>query len=76
MITWYLASPRSTWRTWLFAIVYLLAAVTGSAVVPDAIKQLLTSEIRFTIPLTILWLVMLGELTLRRNDRVLMAEVG
>ena len=27
------------------------------------------------IPLTILWLVMLGELTLRRNYRVLVAEV-
>src|SRR5205823_8139615 len=74
-IIWYLASPRSAWRTLLFAIVYVLVAVTGSAVVPDVIKQILSAEIRFTIPLTILWLVMLGELTLRRNYRVLVAEV-
>ncbi len=62
MIIWYLASPRSPWRTTLFAIVYFLVALTGSSLMPDAIKHILAPQLRFSIPLTILWLVMLGEL--------------
>ena len=76
MVIWYLASRRSAWRTALFVILYLLVAVTGSSLVPDAIKHILAPQIRFSIPLTILWLVMLGELALARNDRRPIAEAG
>jgi len=76
MVIWYLASPRAAWRTALFAIVYFLVAVTGSSLVPDAIKQILAPQVRFSIPLTILWLVMLGELALVRHGRSPIAEAG
>jgi hypothetical protein len=76
MVIWYLASPRSTWRTALFAIVYLMVVMIGTEIVPHAITQILVPPIRFSIPLTILWLVMLGELALVRNDRSPMAEAG
>ena len=78
MVIWYLAcpSPRAVWRTALFAIVYFLVAVTGSDLVPDAVKHILVSPTRFSIPLTILWLVMLGELVLARNDRRPIGEAG
>ena len=78
MVIWYLASPppRAAWRTALFAIVYFLVAVSGTEIVPDAIKHILAPQTRFSIPLTILWLVMLGELALVRNDRRPIAEAG
>jgi len=76
MVIWYLASPRSAWRTALFAIVYFLVALTGSSLMPDAIKQITASQIRFSIPLTILWLVMLGELALVRDGGPSIAEAG
>jgi glycosyl transferase family 87 len=84
MIIWYLAwlspssspSPRSPWRTAFFAIVYFLVAVTATELVPDAIKHILVPQTRFSIPLTILWLVMLGELAFVRNDRPPIAEAG
>ncbi len=76
MVIWYLAFPRSAWRTALFAIVYFLVAVSGTELVPDAIKHMLAPETRLALPLTILWLVMLGELALLRNDRRPIAEAG
>ncbi len=76
MVIWYLASPRAVWRTALFAIVYFLVAVSGTDLVPPAVKHILAPETRFSIPLTILWLVLLGELALVRNDRLPMAEAG
>lgn len=76
MVIWYLASPPAWWRTALFVIVYLLAAVTGSSLVPAAIKDILSPQIRFTFPLTILWLVMLGELALVRKERLAVSEAG
>ena len=76
MVIWYLASPRSTWRTALFAIVYCLVVVSGTEIVPHAIKQILVPPIRFSIPLTTLWLGMLGELAVARNDRPPLAEAG
>jgi hypothetical protein len=78
MVIWYLASspPRPAWRTALFAIVYFLVATTGADLMPRAIKHILTSQIRFSIPLTILWLVMLGELAVVRTDRGPIAEAG
>jgi len=76
MVIWYLASPPFAWRTALFVIVYVLVAITGSNIVPDAIKHILASQIRFSIPLTILWLVMLAELAIMRNNRRPIAEVG
>ncbi len=78
MVIWYLASPqpRTAWRTALFAIVYLLVAVSGTDLVPPAVKHILAPQTRFSIPLTIIWLVMLGELALVRNHRPPMAEAG
>ena len=76
MVIWYLASPRHAWRTALFAIVYFLVAVTSTAIVPDAIKSNLASQLRFTIPLTILWLVMVAEFALVRNNTSQIAKAG
>ena len=69
MVIWYLASPRSAWRIWFFAIVYVLVTMSGTDIVPDVIKRILAPQIRFPIPLTILWLVMLGGLALPRDPR-------
>jgi len=74
MVIWYLASPRQAWRTAVFAIIYFLVAVTGSDVVPDAIKSVLPAQLRFSIPLAVLWVVMLGELILTRNERPAVTE--
>jgi hypothetical protein len=78
MVIWYLASPspRAVWRTALFTIVYFLVAVSGTELVPESIKHVLAPQARFSIPLTFLWLVMLGELTLMRNDRPAVTEAG
>jgi hypothetical protein len=78
MVIWYLASPspRSVWRTAFFAIVYFLVTLAGTELVPEAIKHILVPQTRFSIPLTILWLVMLGELVLVRNDRPPIAKAG
>jgi hypothetical protein len=68
-VIWYLASPRTAWRTALFLIVYALVVISGTDITPNAIKELLVDQVRFTIPLTILWLVMLGQLAVRRSPR-------
>ena len=69
MVVWYLASPRSAWRTALFAIVYFLVALTSSSFMPEAIKHIVGPQLRLSIPVTIVWLVMLGELAFVRNNR-------
>jgi hypothetical protein len=74
MVIWYLASPRAAWRTALFAIVYALVSVSGLIIVPGAIKRTLSPELRFSIPLTILWLVMLCELTIIPKERLAISE--
>jgi hypothetical protein len=78
MVIWYLASPspRAVWRIALFTIVYFLVAVSGTELVPRSIKLILAPQARFSIPLTFLWLVMLGELTLTRSDRPAISEAG
>jgi hypothetical protein len=78
MVIWYLASPspRAVWRIVLFTIVYFLVAVSGTELVPRSIKLILAPQARFSIPLTFLWLVMLGELTLTRSDRPAISEAG
>lgn len=76
MVIWYLTVPRSTWRTALFAIIYFLVAVSGSDLVPDSIKRMLPVPVRFPIPLTVLWLVLLGELVVVRPRRVVVGEAG
>jgi hypothetical protein len=76
MIVWYLAfkPPRAHWRTALFAVVYLLVSLTGSEITPSAIKQALAPEVRLSIPLTVLWLVMLADLLLGRRNSATVAE--
>jgi hypothetical protein len=78
MVIWYLASHsrRAAWRTALFTIVYFLVAVSGTEIVPGSIKHILAPQARFSIPLTFLWLVMLGDLTLMRSDRAAITEAG
>ncbi len=76
MVIWYLASPRAAWRSALFVIVYLLVVVSGTDVVPDAVRHSLGPDVRLPLPLTILWLVMLGELAVVRSDRQPVAEAG
>ena len=76
MVIWHLASSRRAWRTALFVVVYSLVAVTGSDLVPGAIKGALVAPVRFTIPLIVLWLVMLGDLILGRARRIKIGEAG
>ena len=76
MVIWLLSRPRRKWRVTLFAIIYALVAVSGTDIIPDVIKQILPPEIRFTIPLTIGWLAILGELVLARDDGGLVPEIG
>jgi hypothetical protein len=76
MVVWYLASRQTAWRTVLFVVVYSLVVLSGSSLMPDAIKGILVPQLRFSIPLTILWLVMLSELILPRFGRQQLAEAG
>jgi hypothetical protein len=76
MVIWYLSSPRAAWRNVLFVIVYFLVAVSGTDAVPAAMKHVLSPDIRLPLPLTILWLAMLGELAVVRSDRRPVAEAG
>jgi len=62
MVVWLLSRPPGAWRIAVFAAVYALVVLTGADPVPAAIKSILSPELRFTIPLTIGWLVILGEL--------------
>ena len=76
MVIWLLSRPRAKWRVAWFAIIYGLVSVTGTEIVPDAIKRFLTPEIRFTAPLTAGWLAILGELLFARGDRGSVGEIG
>jgi hypothetical protein len=76
MVIWYLSSPRATWRTSLFVIVFALVSITGSGFIPGAIKSILVHQVRFPIPLTILWLAMLSDLARPRGERRATAEAA
>ena len=76
MVIWYLASPRAAWRTSLVVIVYALVSLTGTVFIPDSIKRVLVHQVRFVIPLTVMWLVILGELALGRRARGAITEPG
>ena len=76
MVIWLLSRPPTRWRVAVFAIIYVLVSLTGPDFVPVAIKQVLTPELRFTIPLTAGWLAILGELLFARDDRGLVAEIN
>jgi hypothetical protein len=76
MVIWYLASPSAAWRTSLVVIVYALVSLTGTDFIPGAIKRILVHQVRFPIPLTVLWLTMLGELGLARGPRREITEAG
>jgi hypothetical protein len=76
LVIWYLASPRAAWRTSLFVIVFALVSLIGSGLIPGAIKRILVHQVRFPIPLTILWLAMLGDLARPREERRATAEAG
>jgi hypothetical protein len=75
-VIWFLASPRAVWRTTIFLFVYALVVIIGTDFIPDAIKALLPAQARFTIPLTILWLVMLGQLAVHRTPRRAVIETS
>jgi hypothetical protein len=78
MVIWYLASPppREAWRTALFVIVYALVSLTGTGFIPGSIKRVLVHQVRFPIPLTVLWLTMLGDLAVARSARRATPETG
>jgi hypothetical protein len=76
MVIWYLASPSAAWRTSLFLVVYALVSLTGTDFIPGSIKRILVHQVRFPIPLTVLWLAMLGDLTLARRARREIAKTG
>ncbi len=76
MVIWYLASPRAAWRGFVFVIVYALVSLTGTGFIPGAVKRLLVHQVRFPIPLTILWLAMLGDLARTRGERRAIVEAG
>lgn len=76
MVIWLLSRPRTKWRIALFAVIYALVSLSGTYVVPDAIKRVLAPELRFAIPLTAGWLAILGELVFARDDGGLVTEIG
>jgi hypothetical protein len=76
MVMWYLASPPAAWRTWLFVVVYALVSISGASIIPGVIKRLLVDQVRFPIPLTVLWLAMLGDLARARSERRAITEAG
>jgi hypothetical protein len=78
MVIWYLASPppREAWRTALFVVVFALVSLTGTGFIPGSIKRILVHQVRFPIPLTVLWLTMLGDLSIARSARRAIAETG
>jgi hypothetical protein len=76
MVIWVLSRPATNWRVTVFAIIYALVALAGTSPVPHAVKHVLSPEIRFTIPLTIGWLAILGELVFTRNARRQVGEAG
>jgi hypothetical protein len=76
MVIWYLASPPATWRTWLFVVVYALVSISGASIVPGVIKRILVHQVRFPIPLTILWLAILGDLARARSRGRAITETG
>jgi len=76
MVIWYLASPRAAWRTWLFVVVYALVSISGASIIPSVIKRILVHQVRFPIPLTILWLVILGDLARARAKGRAITEAG
>jgi hypothetical protein len=76
LVVWYLASPRAVGRTALLLIVFTLVSLTGTGVIPSAVKRILVYQVRFPIPLTILWLAMLSELIAGRYARREIAEAG
>jgi hypothetical protein len=75
-VIWYLASPRAAWRTSLFVIVFALVSLTGTGFIPGVIKRILIHQVRFPIPLTVLWLAMLGDLARARVVRRATGETG
>jgi hypothetical protein len=76
MVIWYLASPPAAWRTWLFVVVYALVSISGASIVPGAVKRILVHQVRFPIPLTILWLAILGDLVRARSRGRAITETG
>lgn len=76
MVIWYLASPRAAWRTSLFVIVYALVSLTGTGFIPGSIKRVLVHQVRFPIPLTVLWLAVLVDLAVARGARRATVEAG
>jgi hypothetical protein len=76
LVIWYLASPRAAWRTSLFVIVFALVSLTGTGFIPGVIKRILIHQVRFPIPLTVLWLAMLGDLARARVVRRATGETG
>ena len=76
MVIWYLASPRAAWRTSLFVIVYALVSLSGAGFIPGSIKRVLVHQVRFPIPLTVLWLAMLGQLAVARNAMRAIVKAG
>jgi hypothetical protein len=76
LVIWYLASPRAVWRTSLFVIVFALVSLTGTGFIPGAIKRILIHQVRFPIPLTVLWLAMLGDLARAHIANRAPAETG
>jgi hypothetical protein len=69
MVIWLLSGPRETWRVAVFGIIYALVALSGVSLVPHAVREVLAPEMRFTIPLTVGWIAILGEFLFRRNNR-------
>jgi hypothetical protein len=67
LVIWLLSRPPAKWRFVLFAIVYALVVLAGTSPIPHSIKDVLSPEMRFTIPLTAAWLAILGEFVLTRH---------
>jgi hypothetical protein len=60
----------------LFVVVYALVSISGASIVPGLIKRILVHQVRFPIPLTILWLAILGDLVRGRSNGRAITETG
>jgi Glycosyltransferase family 87 len=75
MIIWYLSTPRTLWRTFLFSTAFVLNTLIGSEISPNLIRRALSPEMRNSIPMAAVWFAMLFDLVRLRMRRVV-SETG
>lgn len=69
---WYFASPRTTWRKWALAIVFIFTSLSPTDLFPPVVRnQLFMPYTIKAVPCILLWCVILAELMTMKQDRQL-----